>query len=93
MVHIPPGPDDQDAADGVVWLGTWEDGTSEIESPPSNITRISRALKQHARVEKDGVIMLIPQITYYQKGVGTGLLDQYIGGKLKSNASLPRLGH
>lgn len=60
--------------------GTWEDGTSEIETPPSNITRLSRCLKQYAKVERNGVILSVPQITYYQKGVGTGVVDQYIGG-------------
>jgi uncharacterized protein (DUF2235 family) len=61
--------------------GTWEDGTSEIETPPSNITRLSRCLKQYAKVERNGVILSVPQITYYQKGVGTGVVDQYIGGE------------
>lgn len=54
---------------------------SEIESPPSNITRISRALKLYATVERKGVSIQVPQITFYQKGVGTGVVDQYIGGE------------
>lgn len=62
-------------------VGTWEDGTSDTESPPSNITRISRALRQYAKVERNGVSMMVPQIVYYQKGVGTGVVDQYIGGE------------
>jgi uncharacterized protein (DUF2235 family) len=62
-------------------VGTWEDGNSEeINNPLSNITRIARAIKPHAEVNINGVRTLIPQITYYQKGVGTGVLDQYLGG-------------
>lgn len=61
--------------------GTWEDGNSEeINNPLSNITRIARALKPHAEVTVNGVPTLMPQITYYQKGVGTGILDSYVGG-------------
>ncbi|KAH8703485.1 hypothetical protein BGW36DRAFT_393809 [Talaromyces proteolyticus] len=61
--------------------GTWEDGTSsEINSPVTNITRICRAINGYAKVVIEGVPTLVPQITYYQKGVGTGVLDRYIGG-------------
>ncbi|EED18639.1 conserved hypothetical protein [Talaromyces stipitatus ATCC 10500] len=62
--------------------GTWEDGTSdEIDNPLSNITRIARSIRQHAEIiDANGDKILIPQITYYQKGVGTGVLDQYLGG-------------
>ncbi|RAO68307.1 uncharacterized protein BHQ10_004319 [Talaromyces amestolkiae] len=61
--------------------GTWEDGNSEeINNPLSNITRIARAIKPHAEIIVNGVRTIIPQITYYQKGVGTGVLDQYLGG-------------
>jgi hypothetical protein len=49
---------------------------------------MSRALRQYAKVEENGITTLIPQITYYQKGVGTGVVDRYIGGKL----SVPRAG-
>ena len=62
---------------------------SEIESPPSNITRISRALKQYATVKRNGVPVLVPQITFYQKGVGTGVVDQYIGGMVSGSKHLP----
>lgn len=63
------------------YVGTWEDGNSEeINNPLSNITRIARAIKPHAEIIVNGVRTIIPQITYYQKGVGTGVLDQYLGG-------------
>lgn len=65
----------------MIVVGTWEDGNSEeVNNPLSNITRIARAIKAHAESTVDGVRTIIPQITYYQKGVGTGVLDSYLGG-------------
>jgi Uncharacterized alpha/beta hydrolase domain (DUF2235) len=70
--------------------GTWEDGNSEeINNPLSNITRIARALKPHAEVNVNGVRTLLPQVTFYQKGVGTGVLDSYIGGAFLIASKLP----
>ncbi|KKK22183.1 hypothetical protein AOCH_001495 [Aspergillus ochraceoroseus] len=60
--------------------GTWEDATADSDQPPSNVTRISRALSRTAIVEEDGQTREIPQIVYYQKGVGTGIGDKYFGG-------------
>lgn len=54
-------------------------GTLQV---PSNVTRISRALR---RVGLDG----IPQIIYYHSGVGTGssLVDTITGGLLGTGIS------
>ncbi|KAL3471500.1 hypothetical protein BJX99DRAFT_266725 [Aspergillus californicus] len=60
--------------------GTWQDATADSSQPPSNVTRLSRALSRTAIVEEDGETREIPQIVYYQKGVGTGLGDKYFGG-------------
>ncbi|KAL2849661.1 hypothetical protein BJX68DRAFT_237473 [Aspergillus pseudodeflectus] len=60
--------------------GTWQDATDDDRQPPSNVTRLSRALKRTATVTENGVTREIPQIVYYQKGVGTGLGDKYFGG-------------
>ncbi|KAL4987963.1 hypothetical protein BDW68DRAFT_100958 [Aspergillus falconensis] len=60
--------------------GTWQDSTADASEPPSNVTRLSRALSRTAVVEENGVRREIPQIVYYQKGVGTGLGDKYFGG-------------
>ncbi|KAL4866224.1 hypothetical protein BDV12DRAFT_138295 [Aspergillus spectabilis] len=60
--------------------GTWQDATADSSEPPSNVTRFSRSLSREAIVEENGVQREIPQIVYYQKGVGTGLGDKYFGG-------------
>ncbi|KAL4999473.1 hypothetical protein BDV10DRAFT_200703 [Aspergillus recurvatus] len=60
--------------------GTWQDSTADESEPPSNVTRLSRALSRTAIVKENGVQREIPQIVYYQKGVGTGLGDKYFGG-------------
>jgi uncharacterized protein (DUF2235 family) len=60
--------------------GTWQDSTDDASEPPSNVTRLSRALSRTAIVKENGVLREIPQIVYYQKGVGTGLGDKYFGG-------------
>ncbi|RDW92717.1 T6SS phospholipase effector Tle1-like catalytic domain-containing protein [Aspergillus mulundensis] len=60
--------------------GTWQDSTDDVSEPPSNVTRLSRALSPSAIVEENGVRREIPQIVYYQKGVGTGTGDKYFGG-------------
>ena len=61
-------------------LGTWMNSDNgllngKIEMP-SNVTRISRAIKP---VSQDG----IPQIVYYHFGVGTqgGVVDRFISGE------------
>ncbi|KAL4899918.1 hypothetical protein BDW74DRAFT_105992 [Aspergillus multicolor] len=60
--------------------GTWQDSTDDASEPPSNVTRLSRALSPSAIVEENRVRREIPQIVYYQKGVGTGMGDKYFGG-------------
>lgn len=54
--------------------GTWQDSDGGVKEVPTNITRITRALKS---VSSSG----IPQIVYYQSGVGTGgKIDKIVGG-------------
>jgi hypothetical protein len=61
--------------------GTWQDSLADGAQPPSNLTRFSRALSRLAVVDgEDGQQYEIPQIVYYQKGVGTSLGDKYWGG-------------
>ncbi|KAL4864169.1 hypothetical protein BDV12DRAFT_201398 [Aspergillus spectabilis] len=60
--------------------GTWQDATADSNEVPSNVTRFSRALSRTAVVEENGQQREIPQIVYYQKGVGTGFGDRYFGG-------------
>lgn len=48
-------------------LGTWAREDDSQNRSPSNVTLISRAIRQYA--EKDNT----PQIVYYQKGVGSSL--------------------
>jgi uncharacterized protein (DUF2235 family) len=64
------------AADGT-WLNS-DNGLMNGElSIPSNVTRISRAIKD---VSSDGV----PQVVYYHFGVGArgGMVDRFVQGKL-----------
>lgn len=64
------------ACDGT-WLNS-DDGMQNGElSIPSNITRLSRAIKAES---DDG----IPQVVYYHFGVGSqgGILDRVVMGKL-----------
>ncbi|KAL2441376.1 hypothetical protein ABEF95_014396 [Exophiala dermatitidis] len=57
--------------------GTWQNSVSgEAYSYPTNVTRFSRALSQFG--ERDG--QKVPQILYYQPGVGTGALADKIAG-------------
>ncbi|GKZ27722.1 hypothetical protein AbraIFM66951_006266 [Aspergillus brasiliensis] len=60
--------------------GTWQDSTADSQKPPSNVTRLTRTLSRVAVVKENGQEKEIPQIVYYQKGVGTGLADKYFGG-------------
>ena len=59
--------------------GTWLDSQSGLTQGkipiPSNITRISQAIKS---VSRDG----IPQVVYYQAGIGSqgGFLNRLVGG-------------
>ncbi|KAF2464750.1 uncharacterized protein BDR25DRAFT_95065 [Lindgomyces ingoldianus] len=64
------------ACDGT-WLNSDNGLVNGKLSIPSNVTRISRAIKP---VSQDG----IPQIVYYHFGVGTqgGLVDRVVGGTL-----------
>ncbi|KAI2895398.1 hypothetical protein CBS11852_4748 [Aspergillus niger] len=59
--------------------GTWKDSTADTRQPPSNVTRLTRTLSRVAVVKENGQDKEIPQIIYYQKGVGTGLADKYFG--------------
>ncbi|RPB12768.1 hypothetical protein P167DRAFT_487458 [Morchella conica CCBAS932] len=55
--------------------GTWQSSDGGEPSVPTNVTRITRALKSYTK--KDG----ISQIVYYQSGVGTGgTLNKILGG-------------
>ncbi|KAJ0412997.1 hypothetical protein BJY00DRAFT_297586 [Aspergillus carlsbadensis] len=60
--------------------GTWQDATADSSEPPSNVTRLERALSCTAIIHDNGVQNEIPQIVYYQKRVGTGLGDKVFGG-------------
>lgn len=59
--------------------GTWLDSNSSLDhgklEPPSNVTRLTRSIKS---LSTDG----IPQITYYQAGVGSNgiVANKLIGG-------------
>jgi len=61
-------------------VGTWMNSDNGLVNGkievPSNVTRISRAIKP---VSQDG----IPQIVYYHFGIGTqgGVVDRLISGK------------
>ncbi|EXJ89722.1 hypothetical protein A1O3_02789 [Capronia epimyces CBS 606.96] len=57
--------------------GTWQNSLSgEAFSYPTNVTRFSRALSQFG--DRDG--QKVPQIIYYQPGVGTGNLTDKLTG-------------
>ncbi|KIX03862.1 uncharacterized protein Z518_07415 [Rhinocladiella mackenziei CBS 650.93] len=57
--------------------GTWQNAVNvESYDYPTNVTRFSRALSQFG--ERDG--KFVPQIIYYQPGVGTGVADKITGG-------------
>jgi uncharacterized protein (DUF2235 family) len=62
--------------------GTWEDSTSDLIQAPTNVTRLTRALSRNAIVEENGVTTVIPQVVYYQKGVGTSFGDIILGGTI-----------
>lgn len=54
--------------------GTWQNSDGGVKEDPTNITRITRALRHAAA---DGT----PQIVYYQSGVGCGgTIDKIVGG-------------
>lgn len=59
--------------------GTWKSSDGEYQIP-TNVTRICRCIKQEARDEMTG--MVIPQVIYYQSGVGTEttLYNKIVGG-------------
>ncbi|KAL5360109.1 hypothetical protein BJX96DRAFT_68279 [Aspergillus floccosus] len=58
--------------------GTWQDSTTaSAHAHSTNVTRLSRALSPYA-VSESGT--LIPQIVFYQPGVGTNLGDKLRGG-------------
>ena len=54
--------------------GTWQNSHGGNGETPTNVTRITRALKKY---DKYG----IAQVVYYQSGVGTGgPVDRIVGG-------------
>jgi Uncharacterized alpha/beta hydrolase domain (DUF2235) len=59
--------------------GTWKDSDGEYQVP-SNVTRICRCIKQEAKDSTTGAV--IPQIIYYQSGVGTEstIYNKVVGG-------------
>jgi uncharacterized protein (DUF2235 family) len=60
--------------------GTWMDSDGEPHVP-SNVTRICRCIKHEAKHQLTG--KMIPQIIYYQSGIGTtgdSIYSKYIGG-------------
>ncbi|KAF9890409.1 hypothetical protein FE257_006077 [Aspergillus nanangensis] len=60
--------------------GTWENATGDTFQPPTNVTRLSRAISRAGLTVESGINKRISQIVYYQKGVGTGLLGDKLGG-------------
>jgi hypothetical protein len=73
--------------------GTWQRSDGAEKAPPSNVTRLSRAIKSYSKHDK------VQQIVYYMRGVGTsGKLDKVLGGEFpasiaanKQNSHLPVL--
>jgi uncharacterized protein (DUF2235 family) len=61
-------------------IGTWENSTGDSFKPPTNVTRLSRAISREVVIKEDGINKRISQIVYYQKGVGTGLIGDKLGG-------------
>ncbi|KAF3941852.1 hypothetical protein ABW19_dt0205156 [Dactylella cylindrospora] len=59
--------------------GTWQDSAGDLDDgkvkPPTNVTRICRAIKTESRSD-------VPQIVYYQAGPGTSNnpFDKIVGG-------------
>lgn len=60
--------------------GTWANATGDTFQPPTNVTRISRAISRTGYTEENGQKKRISQIVYYQRGVGTGLIGDKLGG-------------
>jgi uncharacterized protein (DUF2235 family) len=58
--------------------GTWQDSTDTTSTYPSNVTRFARAL---SKWDIDDNNEELKQVIYYQKGVGTGFMDKFTGGK------------
>lgn len=60
--------------------GTWANATGDTFQPPTNVTRLSRAISRTGLTEEHGNKLRISQIVYYQRGVGTGLIGDKLGG-------------
>ncbi|KAF4622969.1 hypothetical protein D9613_001768 [Agrocybe pediades] len=84
-IHTEPKPDVGEGAKprpfkriAVFCDGTWQDGLSAKRSQYTNVLRLSRAVNYHD--ERDG--KSIPQIVFYQPGVGTdgNLYSEYVEG-------------
>ncbi|KIX07996.1 uncharacterized protein Z518_02650 [Rhinocladiella mackenziei CBS 650.93] len=62
--------------------GTWMDSDGDYQTP-SNVTRIARAIPPLGTDQSVTPHRPIPQIVFYQNGIGTGsnsLYDKYVGG-------------
>ncbi|EXJ87389.1 hypothetical protein A1O3_04348 [Capronia epimyces CBS 606.96] len=62
--------------------GTWQDSDGDYQTP-SNVTRLARAIPPVGTDRRTTPHHAIPQVVFYQNGVGTGsnsLYDKYIGG-------------
>ncbi|KAJ9605793.1 hypothetical protein H2200_009642 [Cladophialophora chaetospira] len=62
--------------------GTWMDADGDYQTP-SNVTRIARAIRPNGIDTSVTPHQYIPQIVFYQNGIGTGspsLYDKVIGG-------------
>lgn len=57
----------------LICTGTWQDSVNDSTQPPTNLTRFSRALSRNAVITTNGKKRQIPQIVYYQKGVGNNI--------------------
>jgi len=72
-------------------IGTWQNSlTGRRNSFPTNVTRFSRALSKFGVVKIDKVEYRVPQILFYQPGVGTGgFWDRVTGGTYGDTCSMP----
>ena len=67
--------------------GTWNEPDQEVDSNPADETEPTNVLKVvRGLAPVDGE--QVPQVVYYDTGVGTrGLADKYVGGGLGSGLS------
>ena len=53
--------------------GTWQASNQGVQAVPSNVAKISRALAKHGNDGVDAKGPPVPQIVYYDAGVGTAM--------------------